>query len=142
VILPLLFLLIASCRLAEKEYKLNTDRGTRSWPPGNSFLIVYFITRSIFIIAYELWFRGFLLIDSVAFFGIPTALLLNVGLYALLHIVNGKREVLACIPFGLLLCFLCIWQGAAWPAIAIHLTLTLSYEISMTNKIITKSLTL
>jgi len=139
VILALLILLIVSPRLVEKEYRLNAAWSLTPTLPASSFLLVYFITRGIFIVSYEIWFRGFLLNDSIASFGIPLALLLNIGLYTLLHFVNGKKEVVGCVPFGLLLCFLCIWQGAAWPAVAIHLTLTLSYEIIMINKMMTKS---
>ncbi len=139
VIIAMLILLILSPRLVEKEYRSNTVRGLSVTLPPGSYLLVYFITRGLFIVSYEFWFRGFLLNDSIASFGIPMALSINVGLYTLLHIVNGRKEVAGCVPFGFLLCSLCIWQGAAWPAAAIHLTLTLSYEIVMTNKMMTKS---
>jgi len=139
VILALVILLVVSPRLVEKEYRSSAAGGFASAIPASSFLLTYFVTRGIFIVSYEIWFRGFLLNDSIARFGIPISLLLNVALYTLLHIVNGRKEVVGCVPFGLLLCFLCIWQGAAWPAAAIHLTLTLSYEIIMTNRLMTKS---
>lgn len=96
---------------------------------------VYFLLRLLFIAAYECWFRGFLLMDSVARFGIPVAVCLNIVLYTLLHSVNGKREMLGCIPFGLLLCSLCIWMGQVWPAVLLHLALTISYEITLLQKI-------
>lgn len=102
------------------------------------FIIVYFFMRILFICAYETWFRGYLLKDCITSFGEPLAVLLNVSLYTLLHVVNGKDEVLACIPFGLLLCSLCIWQGEAWPAIVIHLALTIPYEISFIQEIKTQ----
>lgn len=98
----------------------------------------YFFVRIIFICTYEIWFRGFLLHDCIINFGVPLAILMNVSLYTLLHVVNGKEETPACIPFGLLLCSICIWQGTAWPAVVIHLALTISYEISFLRKIIYK----
>jgi membrane protease YdiL (CAAX protease family) len=102
---------------------------------NSSQLALYFFVRIVFIAAYEYWFRGHLLADSISTFGIVPAILGNVGLYALLHVVNGRQEVLACFPFGILLCSLCVWTGAVWPAIILHLALTVPYEISFLQKI-------
>jgi membrane protease YdiL (CAAX protease family) len=104
-------------------------------PFSPRFLAIYFSLRIGFIVAYECWFRGFLLQDTITAFGILPALLLNTVLYAVVHLVNDRKEVWGCIPFGLLLCGLCLWQGAVWPAVLIHVTLTLSYEISFLRKI-------
>lgn len=134
-IILIFFILIISPGLARREYNANKTYVANTTCLNSFFITFYFIIRILFIIAYEMWFRGFLLNDSIAAFGSLTAVLLNVSLYTIIHIVNGKKEVLSCIPFGLLLCYLCIWQGAVWPAIAIHLSLTISYEVSMTNNI-------
>lgn len=96
-----------------------------------TFYIRYFIGRSLFLFVYELWFRGFLLFDSIKWIGMPAAVTLNVFLYALLHIFNSKKEMLACIPFGLLLCFLSILFNAAWPAIILHISFSLVYELNI-----------
>jgi membrane protease YdiL (CAAX protease family) len=130
--LLVILLLVFSARLAGK----NEHPGLFSTIPFSTrFLACYFLLRTGFIVTYECWFRGFLLQDTIAAFGILPALLLNTLLYAVLHLVNGKKEVWGCIPFGLLLCGLCLWQGAVWPAVIIHLTLTLSYEVSFLRKI-------
>jgi membrane protease YdiL (CAAX protease family) len=97
--------------------------------------VSYFIVRILFICAYETWFRGCLLNDCIIIFGKPLAIIINVGLYMILHLVNGKDEALACIPFGCLLCGISIWQNAAWPAMAIHLALTIPCEISYIQKL-------
>lgn len=138
MIILLLLTVIISPRLASKEFSLNVHEASMTGSPSNSFFIVYFIVRILFIVAYESWFRGFLLSDCRANFGIAISVFLNVGLYTLLHAVNGKKEMLSCIPFGLLLSCLCIWQGGVWPAIAIHLALSIPYEVSMIRKINTK----
>jgi hypothetical protein len=103
-----------------------------------SFLAMYCFVRICFIVAYETWFRGFFLNDCIVALGLSGAVALNLGLYALLHVVNRKEEIIACIPFGLLLCFLCIWQQAVWPAIVVHLALTVSYEVYIVRKLIPK----
>ena len=93
-----------------------------------SFFKKYFIIRALYLFVYELWFRGFLLFETIRLFGIPAAVSLNILLYALLHIFKSKKEILACIPFGLILCFLSIFFNAAWPAIILHTGFSLVYE--------------
>ena len=123
-----LSIIILSAYPVEKDVRDLTQRTgiNLTWDPN--YIPVYFIIRILFICAYEWWFRGHLLFDCIRNFGVPVSVLINVILYSLLHLVNGKKEMIACIPFGLLLCCMCIWADAAWPAIAIHLALTVSYE--------------
>jgi membrane protease YdiL (CAAX protease family) len=131
-LLLVILLPVFGARMAGKEMQ----PGQWGFIPFNHlFLVIYFLLRIGFILAYECWFRGFLLQDSIAAFGLLPAILLNTLLYALLHLVNDRKEVWGCIPFGLLLCSLCLWQGGVWPAVLIHLTLTLSYEISFLGKV-------
>jgi membrane protease YdiL (CAAX protease family) len=98
------------------------------------FLVIYFIVRTLFLVCYEGWFRGWVLVDCISLFNPVGAIAINITLYSLLHIVNGKSEMLACLPFGLLLCLLSIWMGAAWPAIIVHITFTLAYEAHLVKK--------
>lgn len=96
--------------------------------PNATFAASYFALRICFIVVYEWWFRGVLLLFLAATYGLTTSIIVNIILYSAVHIVNGKREALSCIPFGLLLCGLCLWNDAVWPAIVVHLALTLAYE--------------
>ena len=104
-------------------------------PVATGFMSNYIVARVLFLCLYELWFRGYLLINSIIAFGITFAIILNIALYSLLHKVNGRREMLACIPIGAILCGVCAWTGAAWPAILIHVVMTLSHEIHLVKKI-------
>jgi membrane protease YdiL (CAAX protease family) len=121
--------------LVEKKYTCAKARsaGTSSFSTG--FIVNYFFVRILFLCVYETWFRGYLLTDSIESWGIIVATLINLILYTLLHAVNGRDEMLVCIPFGLLLCSLCIWVGAAWPAIVLHIAFTLAYETHLVKKI-------
>jgi membrane protease YdiL (CAAX protease family) len=96
-----------------------------------TFIIRYFIIRIIFLFVYELWFRGYLLFDSIDAMGIPLAVTLNVILHVLLHLYNSKKEMLGCILFSLLACWLCILCNAAWPAVILHIMFSLVYEINL-----------
>jgi membrane protease YdiL (CAAX protease family) len=121
--------------LAEKNHRGTAGRGPVFASFSVRFITGYFFVRIVFLIAYETWFRGWLLTDCTAAWGALPAIVLNTALYALLHMIHGKREMLICIPFGWLLCILCFWMHAAWPAILIHLALTLSHEIHLVKKI-------
>ncbi|HRO70590.1 MAG TPA: CPBP family intramembrane metalloprotease [Chitinophagaceae bacterium] len=95
--------------------------------------------RSIFLISYEWFFRGVLLFGCMSITGAASAILINLVLYAFIHGVNGKREVLGSIPFGLLLCLLTIWCHSVWPAVVLHLILSFSYESSLLSTYLKKS---
>ncbi len=125
---------VFSLWIAKKNYRKFARNIAVHTPPGAAFTTTYFMSRILFICSYESWFRGGLLHDCITAFGEPLAIVVNVGVYTLLHSPNGKREMLACIPFGILLCSLSTLLGTAFSAIVIHLALTLSYEISMTKK--------
>lgn len=94
------------------------------------FFISYFITRAIFLFSYELWFRGGLLFETTSSIGMPLAIVANIFLYVLLHIFNSRKEIVACIPFGVVACLLCLLFNAVWPAIILHIGFSLVYEIN------------
>ena len=132
----ILFLIIIltvflSIRLSRKEYDFWEGHRIFQKKISTSYIVFYFFFRTLFIVSYEIWFRGFLLSETAISIGKVNAVILNVFLYTLLHAVNGKKEMVGCIPFGILLCSLCLWQGSCWPAILIHLALTLSFEITI-----------
>ncbi|HTE30604.1 MAG TPA: CPBP family intramembrane glutamic endopeptidase [Chryseolinea sp.] len=139
LMVALLMIIIFSNFAGKKEMApVQSFRGNNGL--NYSFLATYCLLRICFIAAYETWFRGFFLNDCIVALGLGGAVAVNLGLYALLHVVNRKEEAIACIPFGLLLCFLCIWQQAVWPAIVVHLALTISYEAYIVRKLILNKL--
>lgn len=133
MILFILSLMITP-RIIEKKFRRFSITSGNSTGHGAFFYIIYFIVRILFISAYECWFRGYLLTDCIISFGVAWAVVINLVLYAILHLANGKDEVIASIPYGLLLCSMCIWQGAVWPAVLIHLALTIPYEVGFLRK--------
>jgi membrane protease YdiL (CAAX protease family) len=102
---------------------------------STSVIVRYVIVRFIFLCVYEIFFRGYLLTDSIDQWGIALAITINIILYTLVHIFSGKKEVIGCIPFGLALCAVAILFKAAWPAIILHLALSFTYEINCLKKI-------
>jgi hypothetical protein len=115
---------------SKKTYEKPQDSSRNFMHLSSHFFIFYFIMRAMFLFSYELWFRGLLLFDCINWFGIPLAVFLNVSLYFLIHIFNGKKEALACIPFGLMVCFFSILFNSAWSAILLHIGFSLAYELN------------
>ena len=109
----------------ETEYIANTN--------------LHIALRSIFLVSYEWFFRGVLLFGCMKITDTGRAILINLVLYAFIHGVNGKREVLGSIPLGLLFCALTIWCHSVWPAVFLHLVLSLSYESSLLSSYLKKS---
>ncbi len=96
------------------------------WPV--SLLILSALSWIAYLLAYEFLFRGFLLFSSVALLGVWPAILINTGLYSLVHIPKGSKETLGAIPFGIFLSYLAIQTGSFWIAFFAHVVLALSNE--------------
>jgi membrane protease YdiL (CAAX protease family) len=132
--LALLLIIIALTAFRESS-KIYVKQGYIH-TPSNKFFSYYFPLRILFLCAYELFFRGFLLFDCIKWFGIFPAIILSTCLTILIHVFTNKKEMWGCIPFGIILCSCCIAFKAVWPAIILHLTLSLAYEIPLTHQFI------
>jgi hypothetical protein len=84
--------------------------------------------RIIFLTTYECFVHGLLLVSCCAWLGIGWGIIINTVLYLVLHFHKNKKEMLGCIPFGLLLCAFTIWWQSIWPAIIFHLQLAIINE--------------
>lgn len=91
-------------------------------------IILYTFLRIVFLIVYEWFFRGLLLISFSAWLGIGWSVVINILLYMLIHIHKNKKEMIGCIPLGLLLCAFTIWWQSIWPAIIFHLQIAIINE--------------
>ena len=119
-----LVLLIISAKASEKIKDCNPVVNKRT----RLNAAMHMIFRTAFLVSYEWFFRGCILMICVSIFGIIPAIIINIGLYALIHSMNGKREFLGSVPFGLMLCVFTLWWQTVWPAVLLHLLLSSSYE--------------
>jgi membrane protease YdiL (CAAX protease family) len=90
--------------------------------------IFYAFLRIVFLTVYEWFFRGLLLIGISAWAGIEWSIVINILLYAIMHSHKSKKEMIGCIPLGLLLCVFTIWWQSIWPAIILHLEIAIMNE--------------
>lgn len=105
---------------------------------SNRFLIEYFAVRILFLSSYELFFRGLLLFDCIKWFGNITAIVLTTLLTVLIHLFTNKKEMWACVPFGIILSIFCIAVNAVWPAVLLHIALSMAYEVPVVTNYLTK----
>ncbi len=134
----LLFLALKESKSAHEE----KDNSESVFQLPTLFFSTYFISRALFLFSYELWLRGALLFETASVIGKPLAIMLNIFLYVLLHIFNSRKELLACIPFGITACLFCFLFNAVWPAIILHIGFSLAYEINFYRLDLTRLKTL
>ena len=96
------------------------------WSGG--LLLVSALSWIIYLLAYEMLFRGFLLFSSLEILGYWPAIALNTGIYSLVHYPKGSKEAFGAVPLGVLLCVLTIKTGNFWIAFFTHVVLALSNE--------------
>ena len=99
--------------------------------PPMAVVYPYLALRILFLFWYEVYFRGILLFSSTEILPVFPAVALNLLLYFIIHLPDGKKQAIGSIPFGLVLCAFCLVSQSVWPAIILHLALSLSYELPL-----------
>jgi membrane protease YdiL (CAAX protease family) len=96
------------------------------WTLGT--LLVSAVSWIVFLVAYEFFFRGFILFSTLSVLEPWPAIALNCALYAFAHFYKGPGETFGAIPVGVLLCYLTLRTGNIWSAVTIHSVMALSNE--------------
>ena len=91
-------------------------------------------TWALYLIGYEFLFRGILLFGTVEEMGLYPAIILNVVLYAFVHLHKGWKEVVGCFILGPILCVTALETNALITPICIHLSLCLANEFFSIRK--------
>jgi membrane protease YdiL (CAAX protease family) len=76
---------------------------------------------AVYLVGYELLFRGILLFPLVEAYGIWLAIAVNVALYSATHIPKGLDETLGAAPLGFVLCLLTLMSGNIWISVLVHI---------------------
>ena len=91
--------------------------------------VFYIFGWTIYLFAYEFLFRGVLFFIPFNDFSLPVLITINCILYAFAHLPKGKKEILASLPFGVILCLLTFYANGFWPAFCLHFALAVSNSI-------------
>ena len=82
----------------------------------------------IYLLGYELMFRGFLLYGCIETLGIWPAIAINASIYSFAHFFKGMGETIGAIPFGILICIATLYTGNFMLAFIVHCFLALSNQ--------------
>lgn len=96
------------------------------WTPR--LVLINSTATILYLLAYELLFRGILLSVCTAILGVWPAVAINVALYSTTHLPKGSAETIGAIPFGLLVCYITLTTGTIWVAVVVHVILSLSND--------------
>lgn len=107
---------------AKLTFVSTTERNSRK------SLETYLIIRIVFIVVYELFFRGILLAVCLHYTSLVTALGINALFYTMAHAYAEKKEIIACPFFATVLCLLTLWYNTFIPAAFIHVVLCFTYD--------------
>ncbi len=80
----------------------------------------------LYLLGYEFFFRGFLFFPMIMHWGIIPAFCVNILIYALSHVYQGKYEALGSIFFGFLFCMVSFLTGSFWVAFITHYVFSIS----------------
>ncbi|MBC3757223.1 CPBP family intramembrane metalloprotease [Hyunsoonleella sp. SJ7] len=92
---------------------------------------VYFSLRFVFLLCYEFFFRGVLLLALIEQFGLIQGIGYCTFAYLIIHLFDSKKEIIGTIPFGIVLCILTYETQYVWYAFLMHLVLSAVYELSI-----------
>ncbi len=129
LILSLVVIPIASFSARKPEnLKTYPQIRARTWDRTTVFLNI--AGWALYLLGYEILFRGVLLMPLAAELGIWPAIAINIALYSSTHIPKGLAETLGAIPLGLVFCLITLSTGTIWAAFVAHLALALANSFS------------
>ena len=99
----------------------------KDWFPRHTVLSVSLWV--LYILGYEFLFRGVLWFLCSEAFGFWPALIINLLLYFLVHLPQGKFMAMGALPVGIILCLLSQLTGSFIPAFLIHSLIAVLTEL-------------
>lgn len=85
-------------------------------------------TWVLYLLGYEILFRGILFFPVLDHYGLVVAISVNAAVYSLAHIPKGLKETIGAIPFGIIVCLAAEKTGNIWFPFLVHSVMALSNE--------------
>jgi membrane protease YdiL (CAAX protease family) len=82
----------------------------------------------VYLLGYELCFRGFLLFGCASVLGVWPAIAINASIYSFAHFFKGIGETVGAIPFGIIVSVISLFTGNFMVAFLVHCSLALSNQ--------------
>ncbi|MFZ2899237.1 MAG: type II CAAX endopeptidase family protein [Saprospiraceae bacterium] len=86
------------------------------------------LTWVLYLLGYEILFRGILFFPILDHYGLVVAISANAAVYSLAHIPKGLKETIGAIPFGIIVCLVAEKTGNIWFPFLVHCVMALSNE--------------
>lgn len=90
----------------------------RRWSAGR--IAANGLTWAVYLVAYELFFRGLLLFTLAARLDPWLAIALTTLAYVFAHLPKPGRETAGTVPMGVLFAAVTLWSGTIWAAVIAH----------------------
>ncbi|MDM8003580.1 MAG: CPBP family intramembrane metalloprotease [Bacteroidota bacterium] len=96
-------------------------------------LFAELFTWALYLLGYEVLFRGVLLFGLTRSLGPVPAIIISTLLYSAAHLPKSKTETVASIPFGVVLCILTLYSGSIWIAFIAHMVNCITMTLTAIN---------
>jgi len=96
------------------------------WNPG--LLLISAFSWIVYLFAYELLLRGILFFSCLDSLGLWPAVIINILIYAFLHLHKNSKEVIGSLFLGIVFCLITYKTGTVWAAFFTHSVLACSSE--------------
>lgn len=83
----------------------------------------------LYLLAYELMFRGTLFFPLVERLGLWPAIGVNIALYSAVHVPKGAGEAIGALALGFALCLITVSTGSVATAFVVHAVLAVSNDL-------------
>lgn len=97
-----------------------------TWTPAARLTNAW--TWALYLLAYETFFRGFVLGGLVEGFGVWPGLAAMTALYVLSHLPKGAGETFGCLGMGMVFGVMTLDTGGVWAAWLTHLAIALTSD--------------
>lgn len=118
VLIPILFL---NARNSEHQKHYPEIRDPH-WTWGR--WTANFATWVIYLVAYEFFIRGFLLLTLVKFYGVWPGIMMMNAFYVAIHLPKGAGEAIGCAPMGVVFGLSAVLLESIFPAALLHIVIS------------------
>lgn len=122
------FILIVNFFVSKNKTNLAMYPQMRVKEWNRKTILLNTLSWTAYLFAYELMYRGLLLLVCYHAFGFWPAVAINLSFYSSTHIAKGLTETIGSFPYGLFLCYATISTSSIAVAFVTHLILALSND--------------
>ena len=86
------------------------------------------LSWAVYLLAYEFFFRGFLLVPLVAWAGLWPGIAITTAIYVTVHFTQPAGEAIGTLPMGILFALVALSSGAIWAGWIGHVAIAVAND--------------